>query len=125
VVSAELLAGSAQPKSKTILNFIRKSKSGNRQSPIAGAILTSADVDCIVGLLHLREQQPLELYSTAAVRKIIRQGNSLFRMLEQKPDQCTWNEIAPSTEDVYWWNGFDGNRNRWGLPILRTEWKPE
>jgi pyrroloquinoline quinone biosynthesis protein B len=68
---------------------------GLRQSPIAGAILTSADIDCVLGLLHLREQQPLELYATATVCKIIREGNSLFKMLEQKPEQTRWTPIEP------------------------------
>jgi len=75
-----------------------QSKNGIRQSPITGAILTSADVDCVLGLLHLREQQPLELYSTRTVRKVIREDNSLFRMLEQKPDQTRWNEIDPGAQ---------------------------
>jgi pyrroloquinoline quinone biosynthesis protein B len=70
--------------------------SGPRHSPVAGAVLTSADIDCILGLLHLREQQPLEIYSTSAVREIIRQ-NSVFKMLEQTPEQTNWTEFKPGT----------------------------
>jgi len=70
---------------------------GVRHSPITGVVLTSADIDCILGLLHLREQQPLELYSTATVRDIIR-DNSLFRMLEQTPEQTKWTEINPGEQ---------------------------
>jgi pyrroloquinoline quinone biosynthesis protein B len=66
-----------------------------RQSPITGAVITSADVDCIFGLLHLREQQPLDIYSTAAVRDIIRNENSIFEMLEQTPEQTNWTEFKP------------------------------
>src|SRR5216683_1654444 len=33
-------------------------------SPISTILLTSADVDCVMGLLHLREFQPLHIYST-------------------------------------------------------------
>jgi pyrroloquinoline quinone biosynthesis protein B len=53
-------------------------------------VLTGADIDCVLGLLHLREQQPLEIYSTPTVREIIR-DNSIFRMLEQTPEQSKWN----------------------------------
>src|SRR5215472_3234091 len=41
----------------------RKATQG-RCSPIAGAILTSADVDRVMGLLHLREFQPFTVYAT-------------------------------------------------------------
>jgi pyrroloquinoline quinone biosynthesis protein B len=66
-----------------------QSPNASRHSPITGAVLTSADIDCVLGLLHLREQQPLEIYSISRVREIIR-DNSLFRMLEQKPEQSKW-----------------------------------
>ena len=35
-----------------------------RDTPIAGVLLTSADVDSVAGLLHLREFQPLHIYAT-------------------------------------------------------------
>ena len=35
-----------------------------RDSPIAGALLTSADIDQIAGLLSLRELQPFRIYCT-------------------------------------------------------------
>src|SRR5437016_8655047 len=38
-------------------------------SPISTILLTSADVDCVMGLLHLREFQPLHIYSTQSDRK--------------------------------------------------------
>src|SRR5439155_11342463 len=68
---------------------------GARYSPINGAVLTSADIDCILGLLHLREQQPLNIYSTATVRDTIRDENSIFKMLEQTPEQTNWTEFKP------------------------------
>jgi len=40
-------------------------------SPISTILLTSADVDCVMGLLHLREFQPLHIYSTLSVRRIL------------------------------------------------------
>lgn len=69
--------------------FHSQSHDGSRHSPITGAVLTGADIDCVLGLLHLRERQPLEIYSTSIVREIIR-DNSIFRMLEQRPEQSKW-----------------------------------
>jgi pyrroloquinoline quinone biosynthesis protein B len=71
---------------------------GSRHSPINGAVLTSADIDCVLGLLHLREQHQLDLYSTGTVAKIIRDENSIFRMLEQKPKQTKWKQFKTGSE---------------------------
>jgi pyrroloquinoline quinone biosynthesis protein B len=83
---------------------------GLRHSPITSAVFTSADIDCVLGLLHLREQQPLELYATATVRDIIRNDNSLFRMLEQKPEQARWTEFHPG--DGVEVRSHNGNESR-------------
>src|SRR5277367_4634443 len=56
-------------------------RAGLRQSPIAGVVLANADLDHVLGLLLLRELQPLRVYSTASVRGILRQDNSMFAML--------------------------------------------
>ena len=52
-----------------------------RDSPIAGVLLTSADLDQITGLLSLRESQPFRIYCTASIRRILREHNSVFAML--------------------------------------------
>ena len=64
---------------------------GSRRSPIAGVFLTSADVDSVAGLLHLRESTPLSIFCTPAVQRIIREQNSVFRVLDRAkpPAQCT------------------------------------
>jgi pyrroloquinoline quinone biosynthesis protein B len=67
---------------------------GKRNTPIQGIILTSADLDQILGVLLLREFQPLTLYATALVRSVL-EANSFFRMLQRVPDQLTWIEIKP------------------------------
>ncbi len=51
-----------------------------RHSPIAGVVLTNADVDHIGGLLTVRESQPLNLYATAKVLDALA-ANSLFNVL--------------------------------------------
>jgi pyrroloquinoline quinone biosynthesis protein B len=67
---------------------------GKRNTPIQGIILTSADLDQVLGLLLLREFQPLTIYSTSVVRRVL-EANSFFRMLERVPNQLTWVEILP------------------------------
>ncbi len=67
---------------------------GSRNTPIAGILLTSADLDQVLGLLELREFQPLTVYATSAVRQTL-EANSFFRMLERVPNQLTWIDIVP------------------------------
>ena len=69
-------------------------QSGIRHSPIAGVVLSNADVDHTLGLLLLRELQPLRVYTTASVRRILRDDNSMFAMLERVPHQVTWTDFA-------------------------------
>jgi len=57
-------------------------------------VLTSGDIDQVAGLLSLRELQPLRIYSTQAVRRILQEDNSLFAMLNRVPDQVSWQEIT-------------------------------
>jgi pyrroloquinoline quinone biosynthesis protein B len=66
---------------------------GKRNTPIQGVVLTTADLDQVLGLLLLREFQPLTIYATALVRKVL-EANSFFRMLQRVPNQLTWVEIT-------------------------------
>jgi pyrroloquinoline quinone biosynthesis protein B len=52
-----------------------------RHSPIAGAVLTNADVDHVAGLLTLREGQSLSVYATGRVHQVL-SANSIFNVLE-------------------------------------------
>ena len=65
---------------------------GIRNTPIQGIVLTTADLDQVLGLLLLREFQPLTLYATALVRRVL-EANSFFRMLKRVPNQLSWVEI--------------------------------
>jgi pyrroloquinoline quinone biosynthesis protein B len=53
---------------------------GLRSSPIAGVVLTGADVDAIAGLLTLRERQPLTVYATSKVLAVLA-ANPIFDVL--------------------------------------------
>jgi len=64
-----------------------------RSTPIHGVVLTSADVDCVLGLLHLREFEPLHIYSTEGVRRVLTEENSLFRTLERSAPPVAWNTL--------------------------------
>ena len=66
----------------------------NRHSPICGAVLLNADLDHVLGLLLLRELQPLSAYATLSVRRILTEDNSMFVMLQRVDGQLRWTEIA-------------------------------
>jgi len=55
-------------------------RAGLRHSPIAGVVLTNADVDHIAGLLNLRESAPLTLYASRRVLDTLA-ANSIFNVL--------------------------------------------
>jgi pyrroloquinoline quinone biosynthesis protein B len=52
-----------------------------RASPIAGVVLTNADVDHVAGLLNLRERQPLTIYATTRVLRVL-SANAIFGVLD-------------------------------------------
>jgi len=68
-------------------------RSAIRDSPIAGVLLTSADIDQIAGLLSLRELQPFRIYCTPSLRRILQEDNSVFGMLNRVPQQVSWIDI--------------------------------
>ncbi|HEY4739797.1 MAG TPA: pyrroloquinoline quinone biosynthesis protein PqqB [Candidatus Acidoferrales bacterium] len=70
-----------------------------RDSPIAAVVLTGADVDQVMGLLHLREFQPLRIYAGSAIQRILREENSIFRALEQTQKQAKWETICPGVRN--------------------------
>jgi pyrroloquinoline quinone biosynthesis protein B len=66
-----------------------------RHTPIAGVVLTSAELDGTIGLLLLREYASLHIYATRSVRRILTQSNSMFRMIHREERQATWHDIIP------------------------------
>ena len=65
-----------------------------RHSPICGTVLLNADIDHVLGLLLMRELQPLRAYATLSVRRILTEDNSMFVMLNRVDRQLKWTEIA-------------------------------
>ena len=58
-------------------------------------VLPGADLDQLLGLILLRESQPLRVYATPSVRKIIMEKNIVFAMVKK---QVTWMELIPGEE---------------------------
>jgi pyrroloquinoline quinone biosynthesis protein B len=80
-------------------------KLGNRNTPIQGIVLTTVDLDQVLGLLLLREFQPLTLFATALVRRVL-EANSFFRMLARVPNQLSWVEIEAGVSFVLGTSGI-------------------
>jgi pyrroloquinoline quinone biosynthesis protein B len=68
-----------------------------RDSPISGVLLTSADIDQVAGLLSLRELQPFGIYCMPSLRRILREGNNMFGMLNRVTQQACWKDIPLDT----------------------------
>jgi pyrroloquinoline quinone biosynthesis protein B len=82
-----------------------RAAAGVRNTPVAGVMLTSADLDHILGLLLMREFTPVHIYATESVLRIL-DSNEFFNMLRRMPDQqrtyvlqhnCPVNAIAGLT----------------------------
>jgi pyrroloquinoline quinone biosynthesis protein B len=66
----------------------------SRATPVSTIVLTSADVDSVVGLFHLREFQPLRVFATPSVLRILTEENSLFRCLERSSPPVSWETLS-------------------------------
>jgi len=71
-----------------------------RDTPIGAIALTNGDLDHVVGLLSLRESQPLVLLATERVRKGLVERNAMLRTLERTRDQVTWRTLELGREVV-------------------------
>lgn len=79
-----LLNASPDIKQQILQNPPLQPRADGRHSPIAGVILTNADLDHVAGLLTLREQQALILYATAPVLAVLA-ANPMLAVLD-RPD---------------------------------------
>jgi pyrroloquinoline quinone biosynthesis protein B len=79
-----------------------------RSTGISSVILTSAEVDSVVGLLHLREFQPFRVFATPSVKRILFEENRIFRVLERAKPPVIWEDIPQES----WFSvGSAGNGN--------------
>jgi|SRR5271163_209398 len=72
----------------------RALRDSTRDSPIAGVVLGSCDLDHVLGLLLLRELQPLRVYAAASILRILREENSMFGMLNRVEPQVVWTSMS-------------------------------
>ncbi|GAA2417633.1 pyrroloquinoline quinone biosynthesis protein PqqB [Nonomuraea africana] len=67
---------------------------GPRRTPLAGVVLTDAELDHTLGLARLREAEGLEVVATSAVREALTRGLCLDRTLAPYT-RLTWRELTP------------------------------
>ena len=71
-----------------------------RHTPIAAIALTNGDLDHVIGLLSLRESQPLRILATPTVRAGLVERNAVLRTLARTADQVTWTDLELGRELV-------------------------
>ena len=64
------------------------------QSPIAGVFLLSADVDSVMGLLHLREFQSFFVLATPSVQRLLKNESRIFRVLDRATPPVQWQMLS-------------------------------
>ena len=69
-------------------------RDGSGRSPIVGLFLPSADVDSVMGLLHLREFENFVIFATAPVGRILRSENRIFSVLERAHPPVEWRILS-------------------------------
>jgi pyrroloquinoline quinone biosynthesis protein B len=69
-----------------------------RDTPIGAVALTNGDLDHVIGLLSLRESQPLRILATSRVRSGLVERNAVLRTLARTPDQVTWTNLELGRE---------------------------
>lgn len=74
--------------------FPRLHPKNARHTPIAGIFLTNGDLDHCLGLLSLRESQPITVYATEKMWRGFTEGNCLYRTLNRFEGQVTWRRLT-------------------------------
>jgi pyrroloquinoline quinone biosynthesis protein B len=91
--SSWFLAGASPDLARQIEKSPQLHPRASRDSPITGVVLSSADLDHVLGLLLLRELQPLRVYAASSILSILREENSMFGMLNRVEPQVVWTAI--------------------------------
>jgi pyrroloquinoline quinone biosynthesis protein B len=91
--SSWFLAGASPDLARQIEKSPQLHPRATRDSPIAGVVLSSADLDHVMGLLLLRELQPLRVYAAPSILSILREENSMFGMLNRVEPQVAWSAM--------------------------------
>ena len=62
--------------------------------PVGGVFLPSADVDAVMGLLHLREFQSFFVFATWSVQRILKKENRIFSVLDRGDPPVEWQTLS-------------------------------
>jgi len=65
-----------------------------RHSPIAGVFVLCADVDSVMGLLHLREFQNFFVFATSAVQRLLKNESRMFKVLDRADPPVQWQMLS-------------------------------
>lgn len=71
---------------------------GPRDTPIGAIALTNGDLDHVLGLLSLRESQPLRVLCTERVRVGLVEHNAMLRTLARTREQVSWVRLELGRE---------------------------
>ncbi len=88
---------------------------GPRQTPLAGVVLTDAELDHTLGIARLREADALELIATAPVRQALLQRLRLGDVLTPYTS-LTWRELPPRGAEPLVHGAHSGLRIS-GIPV--------
>ena len=70
-------------------------------TPIYDVLLTSGDVDSLMGLLHLREFQTFKIFALPSIRRILSDENAIFRVLARAQPAVQWFSL-PLASKLNW-----------------------
>lgn len=87
----------ASPDVRQQVELLRDPAAARRASPVAGVLLTDAEIDHTAGLIVLREgAEPLRIHASAAVRNALTTGFALLPVLAA---YCgvEWSPLEPGT----------------------------
>ncbi|HLK35190.1 MAG TPA: pyrroloquinoline quinone biosynthesis protein PqqB [Polyangiaceae bacterium] len=96
--AAWLLVNASPDIGRHIERFAPLHPRGRRDTPLGAIALTNGDLDHVVGLLSLRESQPLVILATERVRAGLVEQNAMLRTLARHPDQVKWKRLELGQE---------------------------
>jgi len=63
-------------------------------TPIGGVFLYSADVDSVMGLLHLREFQSFFVFASPTIQRVLKSENRIFDVLHRADPPVQWQALS-------------------------------
>jgi pyrroloquinoline quinone biosynthesis protein B len=93
-----LLVNASPDVHRQIQDFPELHPAGPRHTPIAAVALTNGDLDHVLGLLSLRESQPIAVLATERVRAGLVDRNAMLRTLARSADQVAWRRLELGRE---------------------------